>query len=71
MGIEPYLVASTLEAVLAQRLVRRLCPTCRQSYVPTEAERPEDFPAHRSLGFSPRENVGLPDAWAIARTKVY
>ena len=30
MGVEPYLVASSLEAVLAQRLVRVLCPHCRQ-----------------------------------------
>jgi type II secretion system protein E len=30
MGVEPYLVASSLEAVLAQRLVRKLCPHCRQ-----------------------------------------
>ncbi len=30
MGIEPYLVASSLEAVLAQRLVRMLCPECKQ-----------------------------------------
>ena len=29
MGIEPFLLASTVEAVLAQRLVRRLCPACR------------------------------------------
>jgi general secretion pathway protein E len=29
LGIEPYLVASTVEAVLAQRLVRRICPSCR------------------------------------------
>src|SRR3954469_5096737 len=30
MGVEPYLVASSLEAVLAQRLVRVLCPKCKQ-----------------------------------------
>jgi type II secretory ATPase GspE/PulE/Tfp pilus assembly ATPase PilB-like protein len=30
MGVEPYLVASSLEAVLAQRLVRVLCPDCKQ-----------------------------------------
>ena len=30
MGVEPYLVASSLEAVLAQRLVRVLCPQCRE-----------------------------------------
>jgi type IV pilus assembly protein PilB len=37
MGIEPFLLASTLEAVLAQRLVRRLCPDCRAPYEPTDA----------------------------------
>ncbi|MBI2812871.1 MAG: Flp pilus assembly complex ATPase component TadA [Opitutae bacterium] len=37
MGIEPFLLASTLEAVLAQRLVRRLCPACRAAYTPSEA----------------------------------
>ncbi len=35
MGIEPFLLASTLEAVLAQRLVRRNCPSCRTAYVPS------------------------------------
>jgi type IV pilus assembly protein PilB len=34
MGVEPFLIASTLEAVLAQRLVRRVCTRCRTSYVP-------------------------------------
>ncbi|MBE3575609.1 MAG: type II secretion system ATPase GspE, partial [Firmicutes bacterium] len=38
MGIEPYLVASALVCVVAQRLVRRVCPDCRESYVPDEAE---------------------------------
>jgi len=36
MGIEPYLVASSLEGVLAQRLVRLICPKCREEY-PTPA----------------------------------
>lgn len=35
MGVEPYLITSTLNAVLAQRLVRRLCPACR---APTPAD---------------------------------
>ncbi len=35
MGIEPFLLASTVEAVLAQRLLRRLCPSCRIAYAPT------------------------------------
>jgi type IV pilus assembly protein PilB len=38
MGIEPFLIASTVRAVVGQRLVRRLCTTCRQSYTPDEAE---------------------------------
>ena len=39
MGIEPYLVASSLESVLAQRLVRLLCPACRQTLPQPEVER--------------------------------
>ncbi len=35
MGIEPFLIASTLEAVLAQRLVRRICRQCRREVEPT------------------------------------
>jgi general secretion pathway protein E len=34
LGIPDYLVAATLEGVLAQRLVRRVCPDCRESYEP-------------------------------------
>jgi len=38
MGVEPFLIASSLIGVLAQRLVRRLCPTCKQLHEPDEAE---------------------------------
>jgi len=38
MGIEPFLVSSSILAVLAQRLVRRLCPDCRVPYTPTTTE---------------------------------
>ncbi len=38
MGIEPFLIASTVKAVVGQRLVRRLCMNCRQSYVPDQTE---------------------------------
>ncbi len=34
MGVEPFLIASSLEAVLAQRLVRRICKDCRTAYEP-------------------------------------
>jgi general secretion pathway protein E len=39
MGIEPYLLASTLNGVLAQRLVRKLCAACRAPYEPDAKER--------------------------------
>ena len=38
LGVEPYLVSSSLIAVLAQRLVRKICPECRQRYQPSEHE---------------------------------
>ncbi|MBL8912447.1 MAG: type II secretion system ATPase GspE [Archangium sp.] len=38
MGVEPFLVSSSLMAVLAQRLVRRVCKECREPYTPTEEE---------------------------------
>jgi type II secretory ATPase GspE/PulE/Tfp pilus assembly ATPase PilB-like protein len=38
LGVEPYLVSSSLIAVLAQRLVRKICPECRQQYQPSEHE---------------------------------
>jgi general secretion pathway protein E len=44
MGIEPFLVASTVEGVMAQRLVRRLCPHCKEAYQPRHDEAPNDFP---------------------------
>jgi general secretion pathway protein E len=39
MGIEPYLLASTLSGVLAQRLVRKLCPACKSPCEPDAVER--------------------------------
>ena len=38
MGVEPFLVASSLEGVIAQRLVRRLCSTCKLAFTPTDAD---------------------------------
>ncbi|MBK9516567.1 MAG: type II secretion system ATPase GspE [Anaeromyxobacter sp.] len=54
MGVQPFLVASSLVGVLAQRLVRVLCPQCRKPYAPTREER---------------DQVGLSDdIWAQAGT---
>jgi type IV pilus assembly protein PilB len=38
MGIEPFLVGSSLDCVMAQRLARRLCQWCKESYAPTRSE---------------------------------
>lgn len=48
MGVEPFLVAASLEGVLAQRLVRTICNNCRASYEPSEA-------LINQLGLSPHE----------------
>jgi type II secretion system protein E len=44
MGVEPFLVSSTVEAVMAQRLIRTLCKHCKQAYHPAKEDLPSDFP---------------------------
>ncbi|MBU2213518.1 GspE/PulE family protein, partial [Patescibacteria group bacterium] len=44
MGVEPFLLASTLEIVIGQRLVRRICPQCRHSYSLEAEEAKKLFP---------------------------
>ena len=39
MGVEPFLIASSLVGVLAQRLVRTLCPDCKQVHMPDDSEK--------------------------------
>jgi type IV pilus assembly protein PilB len=53
MGIEPFLVASAVDSVLAQRLARKLCEKCREPYAPTEEEL-------RVAGFDFEEGEELP-----------
>ena len=48
MGVEPFLISSTLEAVLAQRLLRSICRQCRTTYAPSETLLAE-------LGISPQD----------------
>lgn len=50
MGVEPFMIASSLIAVLAQRLVRTLCPRCKEPYRPSEHE-------FLRYGFSPPSNL--------------
>ena len=66
MGVEPFLVSSTVEAVMAQRLVRRLCEHCKQPYRPPRNELPPDFPwddlkgepVYRPVGCRQCRNLG-------------
>jgi type II secretory ATPase GspE/PulE/Tfp pilus assembly ATPase PilB-like protein len=44
MGIEPFLLSSTLELIVAQRLVRKICDKCRYSYKASLAKISKDFP---------------------------
>jgi len=39
MGVEPYMVANSLTGVVAQRLVKKICPNCREAYAATEIEK--------------------------------
>ncbi|QQL43987.1 GspE/PulE family protein [Sulfuriroseicoccus oceanibius] len=50
MGCEPFLVAATLEGVLAQRLVRTICKKCRTPYEPNEAVLSQLGLSHHELG---------------------
>lgn len=52
MGMEPYLIASSLDLCLAQRLIRKLCPLCKQPYKPTSEEL-------AMIGLTPKETENV------------
>jgi type II secretory ATPase GspE/PulE/Tfp pilus assembly ATPase PilB-like protein len=59
MGVEPYLVASAVVSVIAQRLVRRLCRGCRARVDPdTDFLRQAGFPVERLAGAAVYEAAG-------------
>jgi type IV pilus assembly protein PilB len=59
MGIEPFLVTASLNAIVAQRLCRRLCPECRKEAAPDEqALLDAGFPAEEIGSFTPYEPGG-------------
>jgi type IV pilus assembly protein PilB len=65
MGIEPFLIASTVNTVVGQRLVRRLCEICRVPYVPSEAELTDlrkDFQVDEALKYMQELGKELPKA---------
>ena len=47
MGVEPFLVTSSVEGVMAQRLVRQICDHCKEPYRPDVDALPDDFPKDR------------------------
>jgi type IV pilus assembly protein PilB len=75
MGVEPFLVVSALDCVLAQRLARRLCDHCKEPYQPTESELTEvGWPAdqtyewptlHRAVGCAACGRTGYRGRFAI------
>ena len=75
MGVEPFLVTSALDAVVAQRLGRRLCVSCKEAYQPSEAELIEagweldglaDLPIlHRAVGCSSCGRTGYKGRFGI------
>jgi type IV pilus assembly protein PilB len=82
MGVEPFLVTSALDCVLAQRLARRLCDRCKEAYQPTESELVEagwpvddlgdrDWPTlHRAIGCSSCGRTGYRGRFAIHEVMV-
>ena len=52
IGVEPYLVASAMQGMVSQRLLRKVCLNCREAYTPSEDEL-------RELGMEGREDVQL------------
>jgi type IV pilus assembly protein PilB len=65
MGIEPYMVSSSIVLICAQRLLRRLCPECRKPYIPDTAEKhlaeiplETDATFHRPAGCPACSNTG-------------
>ncbi|MDR3234153.1 MAG: Flp pilus assembly complex ATPase component TadA [Planctomycetaceae bacterium] len=55
MGVEPFLIGTTVEGIMAQRLVRKLCPHCKEKFEPIPAEMPKDFPFQQLLD----ENIDI------------
>ena len=74
LGLEPFLIAATMEGVLSQRLIRKICDKCKEEYTPTEDElmelelTPEDVEGrtfHRGRGCDDCMNSGYRGRMAI------
>src|SRR5438552_3122922 len=63
MGVEPFLISSTLEAVLGQRLLRSICRQCRTAYQPNEALLAELGIPRRDIGEKLDSGLGIAIIW--------
>jgi general secretion pathway protein E/type IV pilus assembly protein PilB len=69
MGLEPFLVSSTVEGVMAQRLVRTICPECKVSYFPAPTEVPPDFPVPADMQVAGHDGSVVGDRAPLALWK--
>ncbi len=72
MGIEPYLVASSTVAIVAQLLVKKICPQCRAPYIPLESEKDilgvakdREFELHKGIGCTSCRKTGYKGRTAV------
>lgn len=62
IGVEPYLTASALRGIISQRLVRRICPQCKQAYEPSMDEL-EDLRLPKKPGMKFYKGAGCPECF--------
>lgn len=71
MKIEPFLIASTVNTVIGQRLVRRLCPQCREAYIPEGKVMEDinrDFDVKAALAYIEKSHSAAPTPAPITQT---
>jgi type IV pilus assembly protein PilB len=66
MGIEPFLIASTVRVVIGQRLVRRLCSECKEAYAPDEVQSKQLVKAFNLDGAAGMKRINELEAQALA-----
>jgi len=76
MGIEPYLIASSITGIISQRLLRKICPYCKKEYVPSmsilsEFKLPQDTKFYRGTGCIHCRNTGYMDRIGLYELLVF
>ena len=74
IGVKPFLVASSTRGIMAQRLVRKICPSCKEEYQPTDlemrllgphAEQVREAKLHRGAGCNDCNQTGYKGRWGL------